>query len=67
MLAWTMVNDRPDSPVTDASTYAMLASARANQDLVHVDDVGIAWAQDLRNELWMPATARSATRRPTDT
>jgi hypothetical protein len=23
LLAWTMVNDRPDSPVTDASTYSI--------------------------------------------
>ncbi len=51
LLAWTMVNDRPDTPVTDASTYAILAGARSNQDLVPVDDAGIAWAWDSRNEL----------------
>jgi hypothetical protein len=51
LLAWTMVNDRPDSPVTDASTYSILVSASANQDLTQVDDAGIAWDWDSRNEL----------------
>jgi hypothetical protein len=51
LLAWTTVNDRPDSPVTDASTYSILAGARSNQDLIHVDDAGIAWDWDPRNEL----------------
>jgi hypothetical protein len=51
LLAWTMVNDRPDSPVTDASAYSILVSARSNQDLLHVDDAGIAWDYDSRNEL----------------
>ncbi len=43
LLAWTMVNDRPDSPVTDASTYSILVGARSNQDLIHLDDADIAW------------------------
>jgi hypothetical protein len=51
LLAWTMVNDRPDSLVTDASTYSIFASARSNQDLAQVDDAGIAWDWDSRNEL----------------
>jgi hypothetical protein len=46
-----MVNDRPDSLVTDASTYSIFASARSNQDLAQVDDAGIAWDWDSRNEL----------------
>ena len=41
LLAWTMVNDRPDSPVTDASTYSIFVGARSNQDLIHVDDAGM--------------------------
>ena len=50
LLAWTMVNDRPDSPVTDASTYSILVGARSNQDLTHLDDAGIVWDWDSRNE-----------------
>jgi hypothetical protein len=50
LLAWTIVNDRPDSPVTDASTYAIYVGARSNQDLAHVDDAGIAWDWDSRDE-----------------
>lgn len=46
-----MVNARPDSPVTDASTYSIFVGARSNQDLVHVNDAGIAWDWDSRNEL----------------
>ena len=51
LLAWTMINDRPDSPVTDASTYSIVVTARSNQDLIQVDDTGIAWDWDSRNEL----------------
>jgi hypothetical protein len=51
LLAWTMINDRPDSPVTDASTYSIFVAARSNQDLTHADDAGIAWDWDSRNEL----------------
>jgi hypothetical protein len=45
-----IVNDRPDSPVTDASTYSIFVGARSNQDLIHVDDAGIAWDWDSRDE-----------------
>lgn len=51
LLAWTMVNDRPDSPVTDASTYSIFVAARPSQDLIRVNDAGIAWDWDSRNEL----------------
>jgi len=51
LLAWTMVNDRPGSPVTDASTYSIFVAARSSQDLIQVDDAGIAWDWDSRNEL----------------
>jgi hypothetical protein len=51
LLAWTMVNDQPDAPVTDASTYSILVAARSNQDLIQLDDAGIAWDWDSRNEL----------------
>ena len=50
LLAWTMVNDRPDSPVTDASTYSIFVSARSNQDLTHIDDTDIAWDWGSRDE-----------------
>lgn len=50
LLAWTMVNDRPDSPVTDASTYSIFVSARSNRDLIHIDDARIAWDWDSRDE-----------------
>ncbi len=50
LIAWTMVNDRPGAPVTDASRYNTLVGARSNEDLVHVDDTGIAWNWDSRNE-----------------
>jgi hypothetical protein len=51
LLAWTMVNDQPDSPVTEASTYSIFVGARSNQDLTHIDDTDIAWDQDSRDEL----------------
>ena len=51
LLAWTMVNDRPDRPVTDASTYSIFVGTRSNQDLIHVNDADIAWNWDSRNEL----------------
>jgi hypothetical protein len=51
LLAWTMVNDRPDSPVTGASTYWIFVGARSNQDLIHANDAGIARDWDSRNEL----------------
>jgi hypothetical protein len=51
LLAWTMVNDQPDSPVTEASTYSIFVGARSNQDLTHIDDADIAWDQDSRDEL----------------
>ena len=50
LLAWTMVNDRPGSPVTDSSTYSILVGARSNQDIIHVDDAGIAWDWDSRDD-----------------
>lgn len=46
-----MVNDRPGSPAADASIYSIFVGARSNQDLIHVDDAGIAWDADTRNEL----------------
>ncbi len=45
-----MVNDRPRSPVTDASIYSIVVAARSNQDLAQADDTGIAWDWDSRNE-----------------
>jgi hypothetical protein len=33
LLAWTTVNDRPDVPVTGASTYSIFVGARSNRDL----------------------------------
>lgn len=51
LIAWTGVNDRPDSPVTDASTYSIFVAARSNQDLIHINDTDITWDTDSRNEL----------------
>lgn len=51
LLAWTIVNDRPDSPVTDASTHSIFVGARSNQELAHLDEPGIVWDYDSRNEL----------------
>jgi hypothetical protein len=48
LLAWTMVNDWPDSPVNDTSTYSIFVGARSIQDLIHADDTGIAWDSDPR-------------------
>jgi hypothetical protein len=50
LLAWTMVNDRPGSPVTGSSTCTVIVAARASQDLNQVDDAGIAWDWDARTE-----------------
>lgn len=44
LLAWTMVDDRADSPATDASSCSIFVS---NQDLMQVDDTGIAWGLGL--------------------
>jgi hypothetical protein len=49
-VAWTIVNDGPDSPVTDDSTYSIFVGARSNRDLVHVDGAGIDWDWDSRDE-----------------
>ena len=46
-----MVNDRPDSRVTDASTYSIFVGVRPNQDLTHIDDADIAWDWDSRDKL----------------
>jgi hypothetical protein len=43
-----MVNDWPDSLVSEASTYSIFVGARSNQDLIHADDTGIAWDSDPR-------------------
>lgn len=51
LLAWTMVNDWPGSPVTGTSLYNILVGARSNGDLAPVDDAGIEWAYDSRNQL----------------
>ena len=51
LLAWTMANQRPGSLVTDASKYNVVVGARSNQDLLRVEDSGVAWAWDSRNEL----------------
>jgi hypothetical protein len=45
-----MVNDRPGTPVTDASYYSILVGAQSNDDLAQVDDAGISWAWDSRTE-----------------
>jgi hypothetical protein len=50
MLAWTGVNDRPGTPVTDASHYSVFVGARSNDDLAHLDDAGISWDWDSRDE-----------------
>jgi hypothetical protein len=50
LLAWTMVNHRTDSPVTDTSTYSIFVAARSNRNLTHLDDGGIAWDLDSRNQ-----------------
>ena len=38
--AWTMVNDRPDAPVTDASYFSIFVAARSNDELAAVGDAG---------------------------
>lgn len=50
LLTWTTASKRPDSPVTEASTYSIFVSARSNQDLTHLDDADITWDQDSRDE-----------------
>lgn len=52
LIAWTMVNVRPEAPVTADSPYSIIVGARSNDDLAHVDDAGISWAWDSRNERW---------------
>jgi hypothetical protein len=50
LLAWTMVNDLPDSRVTGASTYSIFVGARSNRDLARIGDAGITWDWDSRDE-----------------
>lgn len=47
-LAWTMVNDRPDAPVTPDSSYSIFVSARSKEALRDVDGFGIVWDWDSR-------------------
>lgn len=49
LIAWTMVNDRPGTPATDASFYSVFVGAWSNQELATADDAGIAWDWDSRN------------------
>ena len=49
LIAWTMVNDRPGTPATDASFYSVFVGARSNQELAAAGDAGIAWDWDSRN------------------
>lgn len=48
LLAWTFVNQMPDSPVKNPNLYGIAVSARSRQDLLRVDDSGIEWAWDSR-------------------
>jgi hypothetical protein len=50
LMAWTMVNDRPGEPVTAASRYSIIVGARSNDDLARMNDAGISWAWDTRNQ-----------------
>ena len=52
LIAWTMVNVGPETPVTAYSPYSVIVGARSNDDLAQVDDAGISWAWDSRNERW---------------
>lgn len=49
-LAWTMVNDRPDAPVTSGSMYSIFVSARSNEALVDMDGFNIVWDWDSRSD-----------------
>lgn len=49
-LAWTAGNDRPDAPVTPETFWSIFVSAQSNEDLVGIDDAGIAWDWDSRRE-----------------
>jgi hypothetical protein len=50
LLAWTMVNDRPDALVTAASYFSIFVAARSNHQLAAVGDAGIDWDWDSRND-----------------
>jgi hypothetical protein len=50
LIAWTMVNDWRGAPVTAASCYSIVVGARLNDDLDKVDDAGICWGWDSRND-----------------
>lgn len=50
LLAWTAVNDRPDSEVTERSTYSIFVGGRGARDLVQVSDTGIDWDWDSLND-----------------
>ena len=50
LLAWTMVNQRPEEPVTAVSPYSIVVGARSNDDLALADDAGILWSWDSRTE-----------------
>jgi hypothetical protein len=51
LLAWTMVNDRPDALVTDDSCFSIFVAARSNNHLAAVGDAEIEWDWDSRNDI----------------
>lgn len=49
-LAWTIGNDRPDALVTPETFRSIFVSATSNRDLAEIDNAGIAWDWDSREE-----------------
>lgn len=50
VLAWTVVNDAPGAAVEEASDYSIFVAARSSTDLAAVDNLGVQWDWDSRNE-----------------
>lgn len=48
LIAWTMVNSEPDTPVDESSRYNIVVGALSQEDLFQADDAGIAWEWDSR-------------------
>jgi hypothetical protein len=50
LIAWTLVSQRPEAPVTAASPYSIVVGGRSNDDLARADDARISWSWDSRTQ-----------------
>lgn len=49
LLAWTMANEPPDTPVTPDTVYSVFVAAQSAEDLRTLNDSDISWDWDTRS------------------